>query len=302
MSDTKVYHSGFVALVGRPNAGKSTLLNTLIGEELALVSPLPQTTQKNMRGILTGEGWQIVFVDTPGMHQGRHEVNDAMLKRGRAMLSDDEGTDIVFYLVDLSRPAGSEEDLVAGLVRKSRAKVCVLFNKADLCEDPHAAVEAILERYTWLADAPRLVVSANKKETKEKFLALVKPMLPEGPQFFPEDDLSDAGMRHFAAEFVRKQVIALTREEVPHAVCVEIVRYRETDRGHEIDATIHVETQGQKGIIVGKGGVTIGKIRTGAQADIAKLADAQVRLTLFVSVTPKWRDNGRFLREMGFDR
>ncbi len=296
------YRSGFIALAGRPNAGKSTLMNTLVGEDLAVVSPMPQTTRRNLRGVLSGENWQIVFLDTPGIHKGRHSVNDGMLKKSRSAISGDEGTDIVCRIVDMVRPAGAEEDLVAEMLSSVSGRVCIVFNKADVCDDAVAAKEAFYTRYPGTREAPQITISAKDPAAKQTFLDLILPMLPEGPQFFSDDDITDADMRFLASELIRKHIIDATREEVPHAACVEILRYRETETRHEIDATIHVETSGQKAIIIGKGGTGIGAIRTGAQADIQKLAGVTVRLSLFVAVTPKWRDNNRFLREMGLDK
>ena len=277
------------------------MMNTLVGEELAIVSPMPQTTRRNLRGVLSGESWQIVFLDTPGIHKGRYGINDGMLKKSRSAISGDEGTDIVCRIVDLARPAGAEEDLVSEMLADVFGQICIIFNKSDVCDDVDAAKEAFYTRYPNTRSLPQITVSAKDPAAKQTFLDLVLPLLPEGPQFFPDDDLTDADMRFLASELIRKHIIDATREEVPHAACVEILRYRETETKHEIDATIHVETGGQKAIIIGKGGTGIGAIRTGAQADIQKLAGVPVRLSLFVAVTPKWRDNNRFLREMGLE-
>jgi len=294
-----MFKSAYIALIGRPNAGKSTLLNTVLGEELSIVSPLPQTTRKSVKGIYNREDLQLVFLDTPGVHDKGHSFNEAMVRECRTILRADE-TDIVCYLVDLSREFGAEEDEAAHLVAQSRLPALLVFNKSDSAPGAAAKVESFIKRYPYFAETPRVVLSAIRPESRGLFLDAVMPLVPQGMPYFPPDDLTDASMRFFAAEYIRKHIILNTREEVPHASFVEITDYKETDRGHLVEATIHVESRGQRGIIIGKGGALIRKIRERAEKDLGSLARAPVTIKCHLTVTPKWRDDARFLREMGY--
>jgi GTP-binding protein Era len=293
------FRCGMVALIGRPNSGKSTLLNTVLGQELSVVSSLPQTTRRNLRGILTTDSLQIVFVDTPGIHDGGHRYNKAMSAESRGVLRD-KGIDLIAYLVDLGREFGAEEDTVAGIVRAASASVLVVFNKVDRCADVGARVRAFFERYPALAGRRFVRIQANKRDAREAFVAAVAPLLPEGPALFPADELTDENMRFFAAEYVRKGIIACTREEVPHACAVEILAYEEGATRHLVDAVIHVETDGQRGILIGKGGGMLGRIRNLAEVDMSRLAGLPVRYRMHVKVSAGWRDKPGFLREMGY--
>ena len=292
------FRSAFIALVGRPNSGKSTLMNTILEEQLSVVTPLPQTTRRNLRGIYTTEHMQLVFVDTPGIHKGKHAFNESMIREAQHVLAKQE-VDLICYLVDLSREFGDEEGTVSDLVLSSGMAVVVIFNKVDMVEKPEQVIQKFYERYPRFQDVPSIKISANEPSAKEQFLSLVHPFIPEGPQYFDPEELTDSSLRFFAAEYIRKQIILNTREEVPHATFVEIESYRETPDRHEIDATIHVETIGQRGIIVGKGGTVITRIRKGAQQDLRHLVHVPVKITCHVKISPKWRDNENFLRLMG---
>jgi GTP-binding protein Era len=291
--------SGFVALVGRPNCGKSTLMNTVLGEDLAIVTSLPQTTRQNLKGIYTSDSVQIVFVDTPGIHQGSYSFNKSMVMESAQLLKR-RGADIICYLVDLSRPFGAEEDFVAQSVAGSGIPVVIIFNKKDLCPEPAQTIAAFSKRYPALQSTTTIIVSALKKETKEQFLSVLVPMLDEGPRFFPEDDLTDADMRFFAAEYIRKQIILNTADEVPHAAFVEILQYQESKTLHRVEAEIHVETDGQKAIIIGSKGALIKKIQKESAFELQKLTGTPVSMVCHVKISPKWRNDERFLRDKGF--
>lgn len=295
----KTSRSAFIALVGRPNSGKSTLLNTVIGSELALVSTLPQTTRKNFKGIYTRDNLQLVFVDTPGIHRGKHEFNSRMIQESALALKKD-AADVVCYLVDLSRPFGEEEDTVAQIVVRSGLPVVVLFTKMDICDDPAAIVKAFFERYRKLAGVPKCTVNAKDPRAKDAFLAAIDSFVPPGPAYFPGDDLTDENMRFFAAEYIRKQIIYNTKEEVPHAAFVEVNAYRESGHRHHVEATVHVETDGQKGIIIGSHGALIKKIQKRASEDLTRLTGVPASIICHVKVTPGWRDSEKFLAKQGY--
>ena len=295
------FHSGFVGLVGRPNSGKSTLLNTVLGETLALVSSLPQTTRTPLRGIHTDERMQVVFVDTPGIHPGDHAFNEAMSARATALFAD-RGVDVLAWVIDLSRPPADEEDRIARAFERGTQRVLLVFNKADLCEDVPALLHRFNERYPFSESFERIVVSAHAPESKKTFCDALYPLVPPGAPLYGEDELTDAPMRFFAAEAIREQIIRNTREEVPHASFVEIVSYREIDGRHIIDANIHVETKGQRGIVVGKNGGGIKKINHFSARAVAALTGEPAKVVCHVKITPKWRDDRRFLREMGIEK
>lgn len=294
------FKSAFIALAGRPNSGKSTLLNTIIGEKLSIVTPMPQTTQRNMRGVYNGEGYQLVFIDTPGFHKGSHALNKAMYEQSTSVFSD-AGIDILCYLVDLSRPFGKEESEIAKMVENLKLPVYVIFNKTDLCSIVDKKIESFFLQYPELASLPYMSISAISSSAKKAFIEAIKPVIPNGPHYYPEEDLTDSNMRFFAAEYIREQIIELTHEEVPHAAFVEIMDYKEYEKKHVVNAIIHVETRGQKGIIIGKKGKVVNRIQNRAAKELLKLTNAPVTILCHVKVTPKWRDNKQFLTKMGLE-
>lgn len=298
MENIKIYKSGFIALMGRPNSGKSTLMNCVIGEQLSVVTPLPQTTRQNLKGIYTTDSMQLIFVDTPGIHKGKYVFNDSMIHEVQNVIKE-KGLDVICYMVDVSREFGEEEDTVASIIGSAGVQTIIVFNKIDINKKYEDVKKAFFEKYPQFKDLPAICISANSEKAKEQFLKVVEPFIPPGPQYFDQDDMTDANMRFFASEYIRKQIILNTKDEVPHAVFVEIESYKEHGDTHIIQAVIHVETTGQRGIIVGKGGAGITRIRKAAAKELEKLVQAKVQLTCHIKVTPKWRDNEGFLKFMG---
>ena len=298
-SDTSSpFRSAFIALIGRPNSGKSTLLNTIIGEEISIATALPQTTRSNARGIYTTDTMQLIFVDTPGIHKGKHTFNKVMFDEAKSSVSGD--VDLICYVIDLSRDHGEEETIVADIVRSVKnIPVLLVFNKTDLVPSVNGAADRYLDTFNDLAALPSLHINATDRSAKEIFLNAIDKYIPEGPLYFDPEDMTDATMRQVAAEYIRKHIIAHTSKEVPHAVFVEIESYREHEDRHEIIATIHVETRGQRGIIIGKAGKGIDRIKRDTRRDLKNLLDIPVSLTCHIKVTPRWRDNHNFLRHMG---
>jgi GTP-binding protein Era len=294
MTTAPPFRSGFVALIGRPNSGKSTLLNAVLGEELAPVTPMPQTTRRAMKGICTTDRFQIVFVDTPGIHKGKHQLNETMLREAQGAATGG-AVDCIGYVVDLSRDYGDEETEVARIALAARAPLLLVFNKTDLCPAFEAQKAKFFAQFPAFAQAPSIALAAVDKKAGQRFLAALQPFIKEGPRYFEGDSLTDENMRFFAAEFLRKHIILNTREEVPHAVFVEIEYYRETPSRHDIGATIHVETTGQRGIIIGKKGALLGKIRAAAENELRRLAGCPVHISCHIKVSPHWRDDKRFL-------
>jgi GTPase len=294
-----VERSGFVALVGRPNCGKSTLMNTVIGEELAVVTPLPQTTRKNLKGIYTDKKMQIIFTDTPGIHSGHYRFNKSMVEESAGLLRK-HNADVVCYIVDTSRNLGNEEDMIVRMVKESGIPVIIIFNKEDICRSIESFRQEFFKHYPDMSIYANFSISAVSKKAKDIFINSIKSFLPEGPVLFPPDDLTDAGMRFFASEYIRKHIINNTKDEVPHAVFVEILSYRETESKHYIDAEIHVETDGQKAIVIGKKGMLIKKIQMDAGKDLEKISGVPAVIMCHVKISRNWRSNDGFLREMGF--
>ncbi len=295
------FHSAFVAIIGRPNSGKSTLLNAILGEQLAIVSPMPQTTQRNMRGIYNEDNMQIVFVDTPGIHKGKHQLNHEMYSLSTSMIKD-SGIDVVCYMVDMSREFGEEEDDIATKISGVDRPVLLVFNKVDQLTLPEAEEkrENFYERYPELKPFPNVMLSALAENCGEVFIDSLRSYVPEGPQYYPEDDLTDESLRFFAAEYIRKEIISLTHNEVPHACFVEITQYTEGEDVHRIEADIHVESPGQKAIIIGNKGQTISKIRRGSEWKMRGLTGVKCKVNIFVKITKHWRDKKAFLKEQGY--
>jgi GTPase len=305
-SSATPFRSGFVTLIGRPNSGKSTLLNAVLGEELSPVTPLPQTTRRRVKGIFTNRSMQIVFIDTPGIHRGRHQLNRIMLQEAKEAFGKgvsgggEKGVDCLCYMVDLSREFGEEESLAATIAQNAGVPVLVVFNKSDLCKAPEMHRQRFFSLFPQFAGTSSVIISAVHAEAKKRLLAALEPFIKPGVRYFDADALTDAPMRFFAAEFLRKQIILATREEVPHAVFVEIESYRELPECHYISAVIHVETMGQKGIIIGKGGTLISRIRSATEKEFSRLAGCPVTISCHITVTPHWRDDKRFLNSTPF--
>ncbi len=286
------FRSAFITIVGRPNCGKSTLLNTVLGEELSIVSTTPQTTRRNLKGIYNAEGLQIVFVDTPGIHRGGHALNKAMLDEAVRSLSAD--ADAACYMVDLAREFGREEDDIAAIVSGLSIPRIILFNKKDICDDPDTTARSFFARYPALSSHPHRAIVAKEPAAKDIFLGMIDPFIPLGHAHYPVDDLTDANTRFFAAEFVRKQILYNTHDEVPHSVFVEITGYRESPGRHHVDAVIYVETDGQKGIVVGSGGKLIKKIQQRASEDLHGLPAFPLPSVVMCACTRTGATTGNF--------
>ncbi len=293
--------SGFAVLLGRPNAGKSTLLNSIIGEDLALVSSLPQTTRYLFKGIFTDDRGQIVFLDTPGLHFGKHGLNKSLLESGKNVIKEADA-DVYLYLVDMMRPPGDEEDAIIKMLEEIKAKVLLVFNKKDVADKRDEFVASFFERFPSFESNPYLIISATNPKDVKKVGNELFSRLPEGPMYFDKDELCDANFRFFAAEIIRGQIIHNSREEVPHASCVKITSYKEIEGEHDIEATIYVESNGQKAILLGDKGSVIKKIRHFSRREMKKLTGEPVNMELKIKVKPNWRNNASFLEFVGLDK
>ncbi len=287
---------GYVAVVGRPNVGKSTFLNQALGAHLLAVSAMPQTTRKHWRGILSDERSQIVFIDTPGAHRGKTRLNDHMLDAVDLSLQD---ADIVLCMADPTREGGEEDQLVAERVAACSKPVLLLINKCDEApaEAQDAAIAFFEERLVKPAKIFRL--SALKGEGVAAVITYLRKTLPKGPFFFPPDQTMDAFERDIGSEIIREAALGLLHDEVPHALAVEILQWQEAGKRLKIDANLHVERETQKGIVVGKGGAMINEIRRQAERSLKLWLERHIALRLHVKVAKDWRNRDGFMREHG---
>ncbi len=292
------FRSGFVALVGRPNAGKSTLLNACMGEKVAITSPVAQTTRRRMRAVINTPASQLVIIDTPGLHKPKDALGSELNKSALGELAD---ADAVAFLVDATKPVGRGDEWVANHVARAEAgyKLLVL-TKADIAGPEQVAAQ--LEAARALCDFDdELVVSAREGFNVDAFVGLVSEHLPEGPRWFPEGMDVDATPEDLVAEFVREKLFLHLRQELPHSVGVLCESLEYADDGHaSIEATILVERAGQKGIVLGKGGQMIKRVGIEARRDIERLLGCKVYLDLTVRVAPAWRRDEREIRRLGY--
>lgn len=296
MSDPN-FRSGYVALIGRPNAGKSTLLNYLVGEKIAAVSNKPQTTRHKIQGIVTKEKGQIVFVDTPGVHKPGFLLNRRMMAAVHdAILS----VDLIVLLRDASVSTGNGDRFVLDLVKESGKRSILVLNKIDKVKEKHLLLP-LIEYYSKEYEFAEIVpISALKGDAVDNLLEQIVKHLPEGEPIFAKDELTDQPMRSIVAEMVREKILASTGEEIPYVTAVVTERWDDSDPVQpRIYCAIYVERDSQKGIIIGKGGAKLKKIGSEARVDIEKLLGTQVYLQLFVKVVADWRNQARDLDEIG---
>jgi GTPase len=293
------FRSGFVSIIGRPNAGKSTLLNTLVGEKLAIVTCKPQTTRNRIQGIVNVDpkgkrpAGQVVLVDTPGVHKPSNWLNRRMMKEVYDAL---EGCDLLLLIVDAAQKFASGDQFVLDMAKKSRQPCFLLLNKIDKLDKRRLLplIAEYSERHDFCEVIP---ISAMRRQGMDTLLDLVLNALPEGPRYFPKDQITDQPERFLAAELIREQVLLATEQEVPYATTVLMEQYEEGSRLTRISATIYCERVGQKGILIGRQGATLKRIGAAARAQIERVLNTRVFLDLFVKVRPGWRDSRDFLQE-----
>jgi len=291
------FRSGFIALLGRTNAGKSTLLNKLIGQKIAIVSDKPQTTRNKIVGVLSKPEYQIVFLDTPGIHKPRHQLGQMMVSTAFKTL---EGVDLIYYLIDVSVPFGSGESFLIERLQKVATPIFLLLNKIDLLpkEELLPLIDFYRQQREWTEIVP---LSALKGENVEPLLAVTLKYLPEGPKYYPEDVVTDQPEKIVAAEIIREKVLKLTHEEVPHsvAVVVEVLEERTATLIY-VGATIFVERNSQKAILIGKQGQMLKQIGILARKELEEIWGVALYLDLWVKVSPAWREKEHYLRNFGY--
>lgn len=293
------YKSGFIAVLGRPNVGKSTLINVLLGTKIAAVSPWPQTTRKRQMGILTRPDAQIIFIDTPGIHRPLHKLGEWMNAEAAAVL---EECDLALFMVDASQSPTVEDRLLADMLirlRRPIPKVLVL-NKIDLAESAVLEVNRTAHQ-ALLPEADFFLISATRGDNLENLLSEMIARLPEGPPFFPSEQLTDLQERQISADLIREAALSHLRAEVPHSIAVRIDEYTErNEEGAYIAATLFIERESQKGIVIGQGGAMLKKIGVAARKEIESMSGRKVYLNLRVKVRKNWRDDEEALQAFGF--
>ncbi|ETA80180.1 GTPase Era [Youngiibacter fragilis] len=292
-----MFKSGFVTIVGRPNVGKSTLLNHLMGEKISIVSNKPQTTRKNLQAIYTDKECQIVFVDTPGIHKPRHKLGEYMVSSARDTFNQ---VDIVVFMTTAEGLVSTADTHILESLKGLSIPVFLLVNKTD--ESTSGKVAETLKNYSAYMDfAEILPISALRGKNTEELINLMKKYIPEGPMYYPEDMLADVQEKFIVAETIREKALKLLNQEIPHGIAVEIVTFKEKENGNfTIEADIICEKDSHKGIIIGKDGQTLKKIGQWAREDIEKFLGGKVDLKTFVKVRKDWRDNSTILKDLGY--
>ncbi len=297
MSENPAYRSGFVTLIGRPNVGKSTLMNRLIGQKIAITSDKPQTTRNRIQTVYTSDEGQIVFVDTPGIHKAKNKLGNYMVHVAERTLSE---VDVILWLVEPTAYVGAGEQHIIEQLKKVRTPVILVINKVDTVK--REALLPYIDTYRKRMEFQEIVpVSALKGENTDTLLSCIMKYLPYGPAFYDEDTVTDQPMRQIVAELIREKALRLLEEEIPHGIAVSIEQMQYRKNICDIEATIVCERESHKGIIIGKGGSMLKKIGSTARPDIEDLLEQQVNLQLWVKVKKDWRDSDFLMKNFGYN-
>ncbi|MEB2299795.1 GTPase Era [Lysinibacillus xylanilyticus] len=293
------YKSGFISIIGRPNVGKSTFLNRVIGQKIAIMSDKPQTTRNKVQGVLTSNDSQMIFIDTPGIHKPKHKLGDFMLKVSKNTLRE---VDVIMFMVNAEQKLGKGDEFILEMLAGNPTPVFLVINKIDQIHPDEliGIIESYKERYDFAEIVP---ISALQGNNVEDLLATLSKYLPEGPQYYPADQVTDHPERFIISELIREKVLHLTREEIPHSIAVVIDKIRRDEENEDkirVAATIIVERDSQKGIVIGKRGALLKEVGIRARKDIEMLLGSKVYLELWVKVQKDWRNKSTHLRDFGF--
>lgn len=296
---TNNFRSGFVAIIGRPNVGKSTLLNQLVGQKIAIMSDKPQTTRNKIQSVLHLEDAQIIFLDTPGIHKPKHKLGEYMVEVAQNALNE---VDLILFVVEASEEIGPGDNFIIEHLKPIKTPVFLVINKIDLLSSQEAILP-IIQKYKEIADFEEIIpISALAKDNLSGLVEGIKNRLPKGPQYYPQDMVTDQPERFVIAELIREKALHLTREEIPHAIAVDVEEVTKRKNGMIfVKAMIYTERDSQKGIIVGKNGTMLKKIGALARTDIENLLGSKIFLDLWVKVKKDWRNRENILRSFGFD-
>lgn len=297
MNKKEGFKSGFVSIIGRPNVGKSTLLNRIVGQKVAIMSDVPQTTRNKIQGVVTSDDSQIVFIDTPGIHKPQTRLNDFMLKSAYSTFNE---VDLVLFMVNAAEKRGAGDNFILEKLKNLRTPKFLIINKIDQVK-PEELLKIIMD-YTSDNEFNEVIpISAIQGNNVDEMMVTIKKYMPEGPQFYPDDQVTDHPEYFVVSEFIREKILQLTKEEVPHsvAVVVESMLRNEDDKVH-VHATIIVDRASQKGIIIGKGGKMLKEIGVRARRDIEAMLGDKIYLELWVKVQKDWRDKQSYLQDYGY--
>ncbi len=292
--------SGFAAIIGRPNVGKSTLLNKILGQKIVIATDKAQTTRKRIKGIYTTDAGQIVFIDTPGVHKPLNKLGEFLLDEAKIAIPD---ADVILFLVDGSEPAGKGDKWIARNILQTEIPVIIVMNKVDKLKKPEKVEENLIS-YKTLFDRnyPVVKISAKTGRNIDTLLKNIYKALPDGELLYPEDVVTEESMRSVTEEVIREKILLNTSDEIPHSVAVKVETYREEETIDRITATIYCETKSQKGILIGKGGNLLKKIGTEARIELEKIAEKKVFLGLEVKVEKDWRKKDNILKTFGYEQ
>ncbi|MDI2588156.1 MULTISPECIES: GTPase Era [unclassified Psychrobacillus] len=298
--NNKGFKSGFISIIGRPNVGKSTFLNRVIGQKIAIMSDKPQTTRNKVQGVLTLDESQMIFIDTPGIHKPKHKLGDFMLKVAKNTLRE---VDAILFMVNATEPRGKGDEFIIDMLEKNETPVFLVINKIDQVHPDEliSIIESYKDKYDFAEIIP---ISALQGNNVDRLLETIQKYLPEGPQYYPADQVTDHPERFIISELIREKVLHLTREEIPHSIAVVIDKIKKEEDTEKdmirVMATIIVERDSQKGIVIGKRGALLKEVGTRARHDIEMLLGTKVFLELWVKVQKDWRNKSTHLRDYGF--
>ena len=290
---------GFVTIIGRPNVGKSTLLNQILGQKIVITTDKAQTTRKRIKGILTDNNGQIIFIDTPGIHRPLNKLGEFLMDEAKIAIPD---ADLILFLVDGSEPAGKGDKwIVENLLKNTEIPIILVMNKVDKIKNPQKVEENLLS-YKLLFDKniPVLRISAKTGRNKDTLISNILKKLPEGEKLYPDDVVTEESMRNVAKEIIREKILINTQDEIPHSVAITIDKYEEKEDIDKIFATIYCEQKSQKGILIGKGGSLLKTIGTQARLELEEIAEKKVFLSLEVKVEKDWRKRDKILKNFGY--
>lgn len=297
--DNKKHYAGFAAVVGRPNVGKSTLTNNLIGEKIAIMSDRPQTTRNKIMCIMNTDNAQIMFLDTPGIHKPHHKLGEYMVRTAESTLKE---VDVILFVIDVTEKKGAGEEYILELLQKVKTPVILVVNKIDKLQDKSKLITVMQEYSKFYNFAAIVPVSALEDTEFPGLVQEITKHLPEGPAYFPEDMITDQPERVIAAEMIREKILLSTRDEIPHSIAVEVEEFKERENDDVyIRATIFVERDSQKGIVIGAKGSLLKKIGQEARKDIEALLGCKVFLDLWVKVKADWRNKDKALKQFGYN-
>ena len=291
------FKSGFISIIGRPNVGKSTFMNKVLGRKVAIMSDKPQTTRNKIQGVHTTETSQMIFIDTPGIHKPKHQLGEHMMKVARNTLRE---TEAILFLVNVAEELGRGDEYIIDMLKHTETPIILVLNKIDLVH-PDKLIEQIEVYKDKLPFADVVPISALQGNNVDRLLEVIEGYLPEGPMYYPEDRITDHPEHFIVGELIREKALHLTSQEIPHAIGVEVERMKADDRGTvNVSAVIYVERDSQKGMVIGKNGKMLKEIGKMARIDIENLLGSRVYLELWVKVQKDWRNKSQFIRSLGY--